>query len=139
MVFISLASIGLPGLNGFVGEVLSLAGMFQRHPLYAVLGTTGVVLGAWYLLTMLQHAFFGRCASRTTATNRCRDMNLREALALAPICVLCLWIGVRPQPLIDTDRAGCRCGGGAVCRMTSRARSRELAATIAGQTVPRVS
>ena len=59
MVFVAMASIGLPGLNGFVGEVLSLAGMFRRQPVYAVLGTTGVVLGAWYLLSMIQHAFFG--------------------------------------------------------------------------------
>src|SRR5204863_9304764 len=59
MVFIAMSSIGLPGLNGFVGEVLSLAGMFRRNHVYAVLGTTGVVLGAWYLLTMIQHAFFG--------------------------------------------------------------------------------
>ena len=46
LVFISLSSIGLPGLNGFVGEILSLAGMFARHPLYAVLGATGLVLGS---------------------------------------------------------------------------------------------
>ncbi len=59
MVFISMASIGLPGLNGFVGEFLSLAGMFRLNPTFAVIGATGVILGAWYLLTMLQHAFFG--------------------------------------------------------------------------------
>jgi NADH-quinone oxidoreductase subunit M len=59
MVFVAMSSIGLPGLNGFVGEVLSLAGMFRRHPVYAVLGTSGVVLGAWYMLTMIQQAFFG--------------------------------------------------------------------------------
>jgi NADH-quinone oxidoreductase subunit M len=59
MVYISMASIGLPGLNGFVGEFLSLAGMFRLNPAYAVIGATGVILGAWYLLTMLQHAFFG--------------------------------------------------------------------------------
>jgi NADH-quinone oxidoreductase subunit M len=59
MVFISMASIGLPGLNGFVGEFLSLLGMFNRHPAYAVIGATGVILGAWYLLTMVQLAFFG--------------------------------------------------------------------------------
>ena len=105
LVFISLSSIGLPGLNGFVGEVLSLAGMFARHPLYAVLGATGLVLGAWYLLTMLQTLLFGPLVephhggARTSS-----DMNLREALALAPICVLCLWIGVRPQPLVDVIR-----------------------------------
>jgi NADH-quinone oxidoreductase subunit M len=59
MVYISMASIGLPGLNGFVGEFLSLAGMFRLNPAYAIIGATGVILGAWYLLTMLQHAFFG--------------------------------------------------------------------------------
>jgi NADH-quinone oxidoreductase subunit M len=59
MVFISMASIGLPGLNGFVGEFLSLAGMFRLKPAYAIIGATGVILGAWYLLTMLQQAFFG--------------------------------------------------------------------------------
>ena len=106
MVFISMASIGLPGLNGFVGEMLSLAGMFRRHPVYAVLGATGIVLGAWYLLTMLQHVFFGPlrepAARRTHA--RSRDMNRREMLAIAPICALCLWIGVMPQPLIEMIR-----------------------------------
>jgi NADH-quinone oxidoreductase subunit M len=59
MVFACLSSAGLPGLNGFVGEFLCLAGIYEVHPLYAILGTTGVILGAWYLLTMLQKAFFG--------------------------------------------------------------------------------
>jgi NADH-quinone oxidoreductase subunit M len=102
MVFIAFSSIGLPGLNGFVGEILSLAGMFARHPAYAVLGTAGVVLGAWYLLTMVQQVFFGPLREPTHGAEPVRDMNLRELLALAPICVLCLWIGVRPQPLLDT-------------------------------------
>lgn len=104
MVFISLSSIGLPGLNGFVGEVLSLAGMFQRHPIYSVLGTIGLVLGAWYLLTMLQHAFFGPLKEPHHGDTPIGDMNLREALAVVPICVLCLWIGVRPQPLVEIIR-----------------------------------
>jgi NADH-quinone oxidoreductase subunit M len=104
MVFIAMASIGLPGLNGFVGEVLSLAGMFQRHPIYAVLGTTGVVLGAWYLLTMIQHAFFGPLREPAHGHEPVGDMNWRETLAIAPICALCLWIGIMPQPLLDTIR-----------------------------------
>jgi len=142
MVFISMASIGLPGLNGFVGEFLSLAGMFRLHPTYAVIGATGVILGAWYLLTMLQQAFFGPLkepevhghghtahshAGHTHAAhehhadhghgghghghaepplidNGIRDINLRELLALAPLAVLCLAIGVYPKPLIDTIR-----------------------------------
>lgn len=104
LVFISMASIGLPGLNGFIGEVLSLAGMFRRHAIYAVLGTAGVVLGAWYLLTMLQHAFFGPLHEPAHAGEPIRDMNAREFWAIAPIAALCLWIGVMPQPLLDTIR-----------------------------------
>jgi NADH-quinone oxidoreductase subunit M len=107
LVFISMASIGLPGLNGFTGEMLSLAGMFKTHWLYAVLGATGVVLGAWYLLTMLQHLLFGPLKEPhhdAPHHGPPRDMVLREMLALAPIALACLWIGVRPQPVIDSFR-----------------------------------
>jgi NADH-quinone oxidoreductase subunit M len=104
MVFISMASIGLPGLNGFVGEMLSLAGMFARHKVYAVLGATGVVLGAWYLLNMLQHAFFGPLREPAHGNHDFGDMNAREFFAIAPIAALCLWIGVMPQPLLNLIR-----------------------------------
>jgi len=104
IVFISMASIGLPGLNGFVGEVLSLAGMFRRNPLHAVLGTAGVVLGAWYMLTMLQQAFFGPLREPAHGDEPIRDINLREIVAVGPICALCLWIGLMPQPLINMIR-----------------------------------
>jgi NADH-quinone oxidoreductase subunit M len=100
MVFITMSSIGLPALNGFVGEMLSLAGMFRRHPVYAVLGTSGVVLGAWYMLTMIQQAFFGPLREPKQA-HAVSDMNGREMFAIAPICVLCLVLGVMPQPLIQ--------------------------------------
>src|SRR5256714_12139070 len=104
MVFVALAIIGLPGLNGFVGEVWSLAGMFRRNPLYPVLGTTGVVLGAWYLLTMIQHAFFGPLREPAHGEHKILDINLREICAVVPICVLCLWIGAMPQPILDLIR-----------------------------------
>ncbi len=106
MVFISMSSIGLPGLNGFVGEVLALAGMFKRYPLYAVIGATGVILSAWYLLTMLQHLLFGELKEPHHADHHnhapIKDLGIREFLAIAPIAAACLWIGIRPQPLIDT-------------------------------------
>jgi NADH-quinone oxidoreductase subunit M len=113
MVFISMASIGLPGLNGFVSEVMSLAGMFRQHWVYATLGTSGVVLGAWYMLSMLQQAFFGPLKERVHSagdvhsaaagheSHAVGDMNFREMLSIVPICALCLWIGVMPQPLIN--------------------------------------
>ena len=103
MVFISMSSIGLPGLNGFVGEFLSLAGMFKANPVYAALGTTGVILGAWYLLTAVQKVFFGSLHEPHHGDSHedIEDMNAREFVSLAPLIVLCLWIGVRPGSLIE--------------------------------------
>jgi NADH-quinone oxidoreductase subunit M len=107
MVFISMASIGLPGLNGFIGEVLSLLGMFERWPAYAVVAASGVVLAAWYMLTMVQRAFFGPLKEpRRSDGHAPRDMGLREMLAIGPIAALCLWIGVHPAPLLDLVRPG---------------------------------
>jgi NADH-quinone oxidoreductase subunit M len=99
-----MSSIGLPGLNGFVGEFLSLAGMFKARMLYAALGTTGVILGAWYLLTAVQKVFFGTLREPhhgSHGDDEITDMNAREFLALAPLAVLCLWLGVQPSSLID--------------------------------------
>ena len=104
MVFISMASIGLPGLNGFVGEVLSLGGMFRQSVWHAVLGTSGVVLGAWYLLTMVQQAFFGPLREPHHEGEPITDITPRELVAVVPICLLCLWIGVMPQAVIETIR-----------------------------------
>jgi NADH-quinone oxidoreductase subunit M len=101
MVFLCLAAIGLPGLNSFVGEFLSLAGMFARHPAYAVLGATGVILGAWYTLWMVQRVFFGPLREPNQGAVEVRDLRVREAVILVPLMALCLWIGVYPKPLLD--------------------------------------
>lgn len=101
MVFIAMASIGLPGLNGFVSEMLALIGMFKRHPLYAAMGATGVVLGAWYTLTMVQQAFFGELKEPRGLHGPIHDMSWREFTALAPLAALCLWIGLFPQSICD--------------------------------------
>jgi NADH-quinone oxidoreductase subunit M len=110
MVFISMASVGLPGLNGFPGEMLSLAGMFKRNPYYAAAGATGLVLGAWYLLSMLQFVFFGPLKEPAAHDHDhghhgpVRDISLRELAALVPLAAACLWIGVKPQPIVDVIR-----------------------------------
>lgn len=109
MVFTSFASIGLPGLNGFVGEVLALIGMFKRDPIYAILGASGVVLGAWYLLGVLQKAFFGPLQEPHHAHGHgthepIADLNAREVAALAPLLALCVWLGLFPQPTLDLIR-----------------------------------
>jgi NADH-quinone oxidoreductase subunit M len=105
MVYTSFASIGLPGLNGFVGEVLSLMGMFKRDPILAMIGATGVVLGAWYLLGVLQKAFFGPLQEpHHHGHEPIPDLNAREMLALAPLLAMCLWLGLFPQPVLDLIR-----------------------------------
>lgn len=104
MVFMCLSSIGLPGLNGFVGELLSLIGMFKSQPLFAVVGATGIILGAWYLLTMLQRSFFGPLKIPQSHGPAAADINARELASVLPIALLCLWIGVYPKPVLDAIR-----------------------------------
>jgi NADH-quinone oxidoreductase subunit M len=111
MVFITFASIGLPGLNGFVGEVLCLIGMYGLRseiipgPLYAALGAFGVVLGAWYMLGMVQKAFFGPLKEPHRHHDEpLYDLTPRETLAIAPLAFLCLWLGLFPQPLLELIR-----------------------------------
>ncbi|MBV9126147.1 MAG: NADH-quinone oxidoreductase subunit M, partial [Planctomycetes bacterium] len=107
MMFIILTSIGLPGLNGFVGEVLVLMGAFDfqwarnEWPVLAVVASTGIVLGAWYLLTMWYRVFCGPVREPAPAEHGehhpIHDLNLRELAALVPIAVFCLVIGIYPQ------------------------------------------
>src|SRR5207302_6886196 len=78
MVFISLSSIGLPGLNGFVGEALVFFGMFQTRKVLAILGTAGIILGAWYLMTMLKQVFFGALKEPHTEGHEVQDISPRE-------------------------------------------------------------
>jgi NADH-quinone oxidoreductase subunit M len=100
LVFMCLSSMGLPGLNGFIGEVLSLIGMFKVHPVFAVIGAVGIVLGAWYLLNMLQKSLFG--PERGGGGHRTMtDLNSRELFALAPIAAVCLAIGMFPRYFLD--------------------------------------
>ena len=89
-----LASVGLPMLNGFIGEFLVLSGAFQARPIYGILGATGVIWGACYLLWMYQRVFYGQVKHEVNKT--LPDINLREKTALAPIAVAALVMGVAP-------------------------------------------
>jgi NADH-quinone oxidoreductase subunit M len=102
MVFISLSSVGLPGLNGFVGEALVFFGMFETRKVLAILGTAGIILGAWYLITMLRQVFFGELKEPHHEGHEISDITPREIGTLAPIMALCLLIGVYPQPILDS-------------------------------------
>lgn len=104
MVFISLSSVGLPGLNGFVSEALCFMGMYARREILAVLGAAGIVLGAWYLLTMLLRVFFGPLREpEHDGHGPIGDLNGRELAALIPIAILCVVLGVYPQPVLDAS------------------------------------
>jgi NADH-quinone oxidoreductase subunit M len=100
MVFTCLASMGLPGLNGFVGEFLSLVGMFKTNRAFAVVSTIGVILAALYLLSMLRRAFFGPVGP-APAHHDVGDIRRAESWAVVPLLALCLAIGIYPKPLID--------------------------------------
>ena len=111
MVFITMSSIGLPGLNGFLGEWLVLSGMYDfevsrfQAPMMASLAAGGVVLGAWYMLTLLRQVFFGSLKEpHHEGHHPITDLNGRELAALVPIAVLCLALGVYPRPFFDTVR-----------------------------------
>ncbi len=111
MVVFTFSSIGLPGLNGFVGEILVLLGMFQRafaetptsllpqYHVIAILAISGLVLGAWYMLYLVQRVFFGPLKEphHEGEHHEVHDLNLREILALVPLCVFMLWIGLTPD------------------------------------------
>jgi NADH-quinone oxidoreductase subunit M len=96
LLVVALSSIGLPGLNGFVGEFLILVGAFQWSRPAAVLATTGIVFGAVYLLWMYQRVAFGEV--RHEEVRRLPDLNAREIATLVPLLVLIVWIGVYPAP-----------------------------------------
>ncbi|HMK96556.1 MAG TPA: NADH-quinone oxidoreductase subunit M [Acidimicrobiales bacterium] len=92
-----MSDIGLPGLNGFIGELLVLLGTFVTHRWWAVVATAGVVLGAVYLLWAYQRVFHGPAQAVNSGV---RDMNWAERLAVAPLLAGIIFIGVYPQPLL---------------------------------------
>ncbi|HEY6000076.1 MAG TPA: NADH-quinone oxidoreductase subunit M [bacterium] len=97
LAFFALASLGLPGLAGFVGEFLILIGVFAASPAFAVGTAVGIVLGAAYLLWMLQRVIFGTLPEQYAGLG---DLTALELLALAPLVALTIWIGVAPRPFL---------------------------------------
>jgi NADH-quinone oxidoreductase subunit M len=93
-LFIVLASAGLPLLNGFIGEFLVLSGAFQARAIYGVLGATGVIWSACYLLWMYQRVFFGKI--KHTVNQTLPDLSARERTALWPAAAAALVMGVAP-------------------------------------------
>jgi NADH-quinone oxidoreductase subunit M len=95
---VMLSSVGLPGLNGFVGEFLILIGTFLTHRWWAVVATSGVILAAVYLLWAYQRVFHGEPSEENASLP---DMNWREWGVMAPLLAMIVFIGVYPKPMLD--------------------------------------
>jgi NADH-quinone oxidoreductase subunit M len=97
-LILALASLGLPLLNGFIGEFLILQGAFAVSWVWAAFAVTGIVLGAAYLLWLYQRTIFGTLDN--PENEKLQDLNWRERWTLIPIIVMCIWIGIYPKPFL---------------------------------------
>ncbi len=109
-MLVSLSSIGLPGLNGFVGEFLILLGSFSspllNSPWYTIFAATGVIFAAVYLLWAYQRMFFGECTN--PANQSLHDLTKREIMVLVPIVLFIVWIGLYPSTFLNTSAVSVR-------------------------------
>jgi NADH-quinone oxidoreductase subunit M len=97
-ILVAMSAVGLPGLNGFVGEFLVLVGTFITHRWWAVVGCTGVILSAIYLLWAYQRVFHGVASSANAAV---QDMTWRERGAMVPLIAGIVFLGIYPKPFLD--------------------------------------
>jgi len=95
----ALSSMGLPALNGFIGEFTILLGAANRNIWWAVFAATGIVLGAAYLLWLYQRVFWGPLDNPANQT--LRDVNRRELSLMIALVAVMVWIGIAPKPLFD--------------------------------------
>ena len=94
----TMSSIGLPALNGFIGEILILQGVYVVHKTWAAVATGGIVLGAAYMLWLYQRTMFGRIDNPANAA--LKDLNGREIATFVPLVALAIWIGIYPEPVL---------------------------------------
>lgn len=99
LLLVTFSSIGLPGLNGFVGEFLILLGAFAVSPGWTAAAATGMILGAIYMLWMFRRVIFGPLAN--PENQKLKDLDGREILILAPVVALIIVMGVYPQPFLS--------------------------------------
>jgi NADH-quinone oxidoreductase subunit M len=97
-LIMTMSSIGLPALNGFIGELLILQGVFVHSRMWAAFAASGIVLGAAYMLWLYQRTMFGKIEN--PKNEKLADLDLREFATYAPLLVLAVWIGIYPAPFI---------------------------------------
>jgi NADH-quinone oxidoreductase subunit M len=95
---ITMSSIGLPALNGFIGELLILQGVFAVNRLWAGVAAAGIVLGAAYMLWLYQRTMFGKIENAKNET--LPDVGTREVALFVPLIILAVWIGLYPSPFL---------------------------------------
>lgn len=98
-MFFTMASVGLPGTSGFVGEFLVLVGAYKANTWLAAGTATGVILGASYALWLYRRVVFGELVNKKLT--KITDINLREVIMFVPLIVLVVWLGVYPKPVLD--------------------------------------
>ena len=94
----TMSSIGLPALNGFIGEILILQGVYVVNKMWAAVAASGIVLGAAYMLWLYQRTMFGKIENPANAN--LKDLNAREFATFAPLLALAVWIGIYPTPIL---------------------------------------
>jgi NADH-quinone oxidoreductase subunit M len=94
----TMSSIGLPTLNGFIGEILMLQGVFVANKVWAAFAASGIVLGAAYMLYLYQRTMFGKVEN--PKNEQLQDLSVREFATFAPLLVLAVWIGLYPAPFL---------------------------------------
>ena len=97
-LMMTMSSIGLPTLNGFIGELLILQGVFVANKVWAAFAGSGVVLGAAYMLYLYQRTMFGKIEN--PKNERLLDLSHREFATFAPLLVLAVWMGLYPAPFL---------------------------------------
>ena len=95
-MIITMSSIGVPGLNGFIGEFTILQGVFEVNRIWAAFAVAGIVLGAAYMLWLYQRTMFGPITN--PKNEKLLDLNWREMVTLVPLVILAFWIGLYPKP-----------------------------------------
>jgi len=98
LTFVTLASIAVPGTNGFVGEFLVLIGSFRTFPVLSLIATTVIIIAAAYLLWAIQRILFNPLDK--PVNEHIPDLNRRELLVMVPLVAAMLWIGVYPAPIL---------------------------------------
>ena len=102
-MIVTLSSIGLPGLNGFVGEFLILLGTFKTNPIYATIAASGVIFAACYMLWMFQRVMFGQVTNEKNKD--LKDLSCREIALFLPLLLFIVWIGVYPNTFLSKTKA----------------------------------